>query len=251
MSKPVLCVFAISHYCEKARWALDYLGIEYRLRHLAPGPHIKFARARGCRDGALPILLDGNLVLQGSGAIVDWAQLQGNREAVELPTADERVGGEIAQRLDDIIGVHLRRYYYSDALVTQPQTVKPMFANYLPWHQRLFLQLAWSRICQAMIHGMDLGAEQALESRSIVETELDWFDGLLADGRDYLLGGRFSRTDLCAASLLSPLALPPEHPSYGRLQVPPATAADLDAWNQRPALQWTREMYRRHRPRHQ
>jgi glutathione S-transferase len=31
MSEPVLYVFAISHYCEKTRWALDHFGIAYRL----------------------------------------------------------------------------------------------------------------------------------------------------------------------------------------------------------------------------
>jgi glutathione S-transferase len=37
MTPPQLYVFAISHYCEKARRALDYLGIEHEIKYLAPG----------------------------------------------------------------------------------------------------------------------------------------------------------------------------------------------------------------------
>jgi len=57
MTKPVLHVFAISHYCEKARWALDYLEIDYEFRHLPPGVHISIARKLSATQTALPDLL--------------------------------------------------------------------------------------------------------------------------------------------------------------------------------------------------
>lgn len=247
MITPVLYVFAISHYCEKARWALDFVGIDYRLRHLCPGPHARFARSLDLADTSLPILVDGALALQGSSRIIDWAQAQSTSATHNLTADDDQAGREIESRLDDVLGVHVRRYYYSDALLTQPETVRPMFARDLPWHQRLVLRLAWGKIVGLMIKGMDLGPEQRLESRQIIETELDWLDGLLADGRQYLLGDRFSRTDLCAASLLAPLALPPQHPGYQQLRVPAATASDLEIWKQRACVRWVREMYLRHR----
>jgi len=247
MITPVLYVFDISHYCEKARWALDYLGIDYRLRHLMPGAHIRLARKLGVAGTTLPILVDGELALQGSAHIIDWAQAQSASAAHNLASSDDQAGFAIEQRLDDVFGVHVRRYYYSDALLTQPATVKPMFAQHLRWPQQLLLHLAWNKIVGLMIRGMDLGAAQGRESRQIIEAELDWLDGQLADGRQYLVGERFSRTDLCAASLLSPLAMPPQHPAYHRLQLPPAVAADLAIWQQRPVLRWVDEMYRRHR----
>jgi glutathione S-transferase len=30
--------FQFSHYCEKARWALDYKGLAYAPKNLLPGP---------------------------------------------------------------------------------------------------------------------------------------------------------------------------------------------------------------------
>ena len=247
MSTPILYVFAISHYCEKARWALDYLGIVYRLHHLAPGPHIKFTRARGFSDCTLPILVGDDLRLQGSSRIIDWAIDNCPGTARSLATNDPQRSAEIEQRLDERFGVQVRRYYYSDVLIAHPETVRPMFSRDLPWPQKLVLRLAWSKICDAMIKGMDLGAAQRRESRQIVETELDWVDSLLADGGRFLVGEQLSRTDLSAAALLAPLALPPEHPTYPRLQVPASTAADLAEWQSRPSIKWTREIYRRYR----
>ena len=125
---PVLYHFAISHYCEKARWALDYFKIEYRAIPLAPGPHIKFCRNIGVGDTSLPILADGKQALQGSAQIIDWAGAKnvdtGIGQEAELNRPDCL---EIEQRLDAIFGIHVRRYFYSDALLNQPEKVRPMF----------------------------------------------------------------------------------------------------------------------------
>ena len=56
MPSPVLYVFAISHYCEKARWSLDHHGIAYRLTCLPPGGHRQTANKLGARHSSLPIL---------------------------------------------------------------------------------------------------------------------------------------------------------------------------------------------------
>src|SRR5208282_9506 len=37
---PVLWQFAISHYAEKARWALDHKHVPHIRRSLLPGPHL-------------------------------------------------------------------------------------------------------------------------------------------------------------------------------------------------------------------
>ena len=79
MTTPVLYVFAISHYCEKARWTLDYLGLDYTLRHLAPGAHRRLANKLGAPASTLPILVlgdeDGDKFIQGSSAIINWAEI--------------------------------------------------------------------------------------------------------------------------------------------------------------------------------
>ena len=244
-----LYVFAISHYCEKARWALDALDLPYTIRHLAPGPHVEATKQLGAAGSSLPVLVADGRVVQGSDAIFDWADEQtadaSRRLGVDAALAAE--GRALEQRLDDVLGVHVRRYYYSEALVDHPDTVRPIFARDLEPDERRSTEENWGIVRQLMMGAMDLGAEQRLESRRIVEGELDWLDGLLSDGRRYLLGERFSRLDITAASLLAPLALPEEHPTYGSLEVPPLARSDLAEWTVRPTLRWVREIYGRHR----
>jgi glutathione S-transferase len=266
MKTPVLYVFAISHYCEKARWTLDYLNIDYRLQHLSPISYMKVVRSLGVADTTLPVLTVGSLTLQGSSQIIDWAEThcesgskssqESGQESGQGPgglalaadtDADISRSREIEQRLDDLAGVHIRRYYYSEALLNQPQQIRRIFSRQLSWHQQLMLRLAWNKICQHMVRGLDLGAEQGRESRQIIETELNWLDQLLAGNRRFLVGERFSRADIAAASLLSPLVLPPQHPTYHNMQLPPGLAADAADWQERPSIRWIRDIYRDYR----
>jgi glutathione S-transferase len=249
LSLPVLYVFAISHYCEKARWALESLGLEYEIRHLPPGPHVQATKQLGAPGSSLPLLVSGDDVVHGSGAIIDWAESANADPSRSLiPNCKlEEEWRSLEHRLDAVAGVHLRRYYYSEAIVDHPESVRPIFTRDLAPSERQSVNENWGLVRQLMIGAMDLGPEQGQESRRVVEEELDWFDGLLADDRRFLLGDRFSRVDITAASLLAPLALPKEHPTYGILELPPRTRADLALWAERPTLEWVREIYRGYR----
>lgn len=246
---PVLYVFAISHYCEKARWALDSVGVEYELRHLPPGSHVQVAEDLGAASSSLPFLVAEGRVVHGSDAIMDWAASAAADSSKRLnPDSEfEEECRALETRLDDVTGVHVRRYYYSEALIDHPLTVLPIFTKDLAVLEGESLEENWGLVRQVMMGMMDLGPEQRQESRRIVEGELDWFDGLLNDGRRFLLGERFSRADMTAASLLAPLALPEEHPTYGMLSVPPLASADLALWSTRPTVVWVREIYSAHR----
>lgn len=249
MSRPVLHVFAISHYCEKARWALDRHGVDYDLRHLAPGGHIQVAKQIGAPGTSVPLLVTDDGLVHGSSAIIDWAESACTDPSKRLDPAPELADEcrAVEKRLDDVAGVHVRRSYYSEALVEYPETVLPIFTHDLAEAERESLESNWDLVRRLMIGAMDLGPEQGLESRRILAGELDWLDELLSDGRRHLVGDRLSRADITAASLLAPVARPAEHPSYGRLVIPPGVRAELESWGRRPIVGWVREMYRSHR----
>src|SRR6516165_7266581 len=63
--------FTFSHYCEKARWALDHKGIAYQPINLLPGSHLRTVR-RLTPDRGLPVLLDDATVIQDSSAIITY-----------------------------------------------------------------------------------------------------------------------------------------------------------------------------------
>ena len=245
--KPSLYIFAISHYCEKARWALDYLQIDYQLVHLAPGLHLSQTKKLGATASSLPILDTGKELIQGSANIIDWADkaTQNSRKLTPDSKRDECLA--IEKRLDDIAGVHTRRMFYSEALVEHSSTVRPIFTKDLPLLQRPLITAMWPVVRKKMIRAMDLGFEQGQESESIVDNELTWLDGVLTDGRRFLVADTFSRADITAASLFAPLASPANHPSYALLNIPPRVAATMQDWNERKATHWVRDIYRDYR----
>ena len=64
--------FAISHYCEKIRWALEYKGLNYETVNLLPGQHVKTIRKLTGQASSVPVLEHDGQVVQGSAAILDY-----------------------------------------------------------------------------------------------------------------------------------------------------------------------------------
>ena len=145
MNTPTLYVFSISHYCEKARWALDYRGIDYELRYLAPGEHIEVAKRLRVPRSSVPYLVNGDRVIQGSAEIINWAESLPSANGPRLtPDFDIEAAVEIETRADDVMGVHVRRYYYSEALVEHPDTVRPILTSGIPIFRKLLIRVAWT-----------------------------------------------------------------------------------------------------------
>lgn len=238
----------MSHFCEKARWALDHHGVEYEVSLIPPGLHAFRAKRLGTPGTSVPILVTGRDVIQGSSRIIDWAGSRANPGADSLdPDGSIEECNGIEKRLDDVMGVHIRRYYYSEALVEYPDDVRRVYLKDSSLFHKIFIYLSWGPVRKRMIELMDLGTEQGLESRDIIDGELSWLDDMLSDGREFLVGDRFSRADLTAASLISPLVLPPEHPVYSGLSLPPRMSREAAEWQDRPSIKYTRQIYKKYR----
>lgn len=244
---PTLYMFAISHFCEKARWALDYCGIDYRIAHLAPGAHGRWAKKQGLNKTSVPILHTGDDYIQGSTAIISWADEHSTNGNNLTPATHREDALAIESRCDEIIGVHVRRMFYSEALVEYPETVKPIFLKDLPALQRMTTSMIWPMIRKMMMQRMDLGAAQGKESQRILEGELDWLDSLYADGRRFLCGDAFTRADLTVSSLLARTAGVPEHPAAQFMSLPPRTNEIAKVWQERQTLARIRDNYREFR----
>jgi glutathione S-transferase len=247
---PRLATFATSHYCEKARWALQWHGIAFEEVTWPPGLHRVLAARAGAKASSLPLLIDGSEAVEGSGAIVDWAERNADDPGRSLtPSADFDAAAAIERRADEVIGPHVRRLAYAALLPRHADAVRRiMFPSAVGWH-RVAGNLTWPVAWRLIMTSYDIGPHAAAESRAALETELDWIDGLLADGRPYLAGDRFSRADLTVASLLAGFARPEEMPVYRDMAMPEALADDVRRWRERPAMRFVLAQYRDHRRR--
>ena len=243
-SKPKLITFGISHYCEKARWALDRHGIDYEEVGWPPGVHIMLSKRHGARATTLPIVLDGEQAIQDSSTIIDWADGHAESGTRSLTVPGCR---EIERRADDAIGVNVRRLFYAETLPSVPECVKPdLFRNASAQH-RMLGDVMWPITRRVMMRKYDITSSAAAESRAKLEDELDWLDGELADGRPYLVGDRFSRADICVASLLALFSGTEQIPYFHNFPTPKALIDILALWNERPVMKWVRKIYRTER----
>lgn len=242
--RPRLVTFGISHFCEKARWALDWHGITYEEVSWAPGVHLILAKRCGAKGTTLPILLADDMVIQGSGAIIDWVDQKAQDRTRKLTQAGALV---IEQRADSVIGIHVRRLLYAETLPKFPQLAKPALFRNVSRAHRLIGNMMWPVSRRAMMRWYDSTPEAAAESRLTLEAELDWLDNTLSDGRFYLAGDSFSRADLTVASLLGLFSRPQQMSTYHEMSVPDALVVDLERWRDRPAMRWVVAQYETHR----
>lgn len=240
MPRPILHTFSTSHFSEKAAWGLDWAGIDYELRPNIPFANFLISRRLKVPQTSVPILeRPGAPAIQGSAAILDWAQA----ETGNLPTGAE----DVEAYLDAELGKHVAIYFYSEAALKTPAIIPPLFLHGLSRKRALTFRATWPLIRRAMIAGLRLGPERRAKARDRILTALDWLDTRLSDGRPYAAGDTPGRGDITAASLLAPLVQPEGHPVYHHLTLPPDMAADCAEWSDRPSFHLTRRMYRDHR----
>lgn len=236
--RPLLLTLAPSHYCERARWALDLQAIVYDEERLAPGAHVARVERLGASATSLPLLLlgDGSLC-QGSDRILDWAGVPGGDP-------------EIERWLEQATAPLIRQCLYAGLLADPRSGIRDVLLRGTSPRQATMARLIWPLLRRIMASGMNAQPHRLPDLISQVDRELDWFDRVLAERGDHLVGQEFGRADLTAASLLAPLALPQVEPvkslSAG-IRWPRSLAPFLGRWSDRPTLKWVRHMYEAHR----
>ncbi|MGF1475514.1 MAG: glutathione S-transferase family protein [Geminicoccaceae bacterium] len=239
-----LYTFAASHFCEKARWALDLAGVTYRETVWAPGPHLLSTRLMAPKT-IVPIWRQGRTTVQGSDAILDWVEKHA-RPSWDKPQTDAEQNDikNLEGRAGEGIGPEVRRLFYACTLPNEPDQVIDRLTDDAIWLHRTGARMMWPKTKDLMAKAMRCSAKDLDDANSAVEAELDYFDGRLSDGRRYWLGDRLTRADIVLASLLSPLASPPEHPVYGGTPTLSSFRPIVEANRDRPSIKWTAKLYR-------
>jgi glutathione S-transferase len=243
---PVLWHLEISHYNEKARWALDYKGVAHVRRAVTPG--VQELTARRLRAGrTVPILEMKGGAIGDSTKILEEIERRWPEPPLYPTDGEERSRAlELEDYFDEQCGPDARRVLFNDNLA-EPETFLAMF--YGADRRRIGLLEALTPLfCQVVKRRFRIGPETVGESREKVRAA---FDKLEADvgPSGYLVGESFTVADLTAASILGLIVVPPEFPY---IKVPPdERTAEFrrfrDSLKDRPAFKWVEDMYARHR----
>jgi glutathione S-transferase len=205
-----LYTFAISHFAEKARWALDYKGIQYEEKRLVPGSHIPIIKRIAPRT-TVPVLVDGERVIQGSSAIIDHVDvLMAERPLTPRDASERERASELEPWLDRELGEPLRRVLYHYAL-DRPELVISLFTQGTPWWGKAFCRVAFPLLKNRIRTMYKINAENVALDKERVAKAFERIDALLASSA-FLAGDHFSRADITLAALTAPIWSPGEHP---------------------------------------
>jgi glutathione S-transferase len=242
-----LITIPISHYCEKARWALDWAGLPYREEPWLPVLN-RLATRRAGGGNTVPVLVCAEGTFADSSAILRYAS---DRSPAGRRLYPEGADAEIAEWCRDFdrgFGVAARLWTYAQLLPHRRLAIR-YAAHGLPAWQRVTLRLGYPALAGVLRRGLGLTPASVERATARVARTFDRVAAALADGRPYLFGDAFTAADLTFAALAAAVVMPFEYgvPLLQPISLPPAVAAAVDAWRAHPAGAFALRQFREHR----
>jgi glutathione S-transferase len=238
-----------SHYCEKARWALELAGVAYAEERHPPLLHLRAVRAAGGRHST-PVLRGHGVVLADSTDILEHLQRRHGGRWSPYPLDSQRrlEAAELEECFDTRLGPHTRRIAYFHLLQRRDLFLRSVLAGVGRGERALFRALG-PLPAFLMRRGMNITADGAARSLARVREVFAEVGERLAAGRPYLVAGAFTAADLSFAALAAPVILPRGYgsPLPSLDELPGELLALVEDLRATPAGEFALRMYRDHR----
>jgi glutathione S-transferase len=247
--RPVLWHINISHYSEKARWALDHKRVPHRRRAVTiPGLHIpaSLLLTRGASH-TFPVLEINGRAIGDSSEIIAVLEERYPEPALYPSDPEQRRRAlELEDFFDEELGSHLRLLAFHE-LGKDPERFKAVIARTTPGP---VAGLGSGAVTYARTYtGLRFGVrdtEAAEIARGKVVAALDRLEAEVGP-TGYLVGDSFSVADLSAAALFTPLVRPEQGPVPTDEPGPAGLESFRAPLQERPGYRWVEEIFRKHR----
>jgi glutathione S-transferase len=246
MTQRRLLTIPISHFCEKARWALERAGLPYREeRHVQGVNRIVSRRAGG--HGTLPVLVCEAGVLAESEAILRYADAHLPEARRLFPDRAPEVT-TLCRELDAGLGPDGRRLMYAHMLPRKDFMLEFNDVGVPRWEDRMMRTL-WPVVARWGARELEVRDDTLEQDRPRVLAAFDDVAARLQDGRPYLFGERFTAADLTFAALAAAVVVPPEYgtPLPQPEVLPEPVARDVARFREHPAGAFALRLFRDHR----
>lgn len=202
-----LITIPISHYCERARWSLDYCRVDYREDQYLQLLHRFATMPRGFTS--TPLLVTDEGAFSDSADIVSYAHDRAPDDR-QLYPADPAKMAEIRAFEADVahrFGIEGRRLVYWHFF----RWGRPALA-YNDGHtgavQRLVGRASYPILRNMITKLLNVTDATAARAEERIAPFVEDVAERLADGRPYLFGDEFTAADLTVAALAAPLTMP-------------------------------------------
>ena len=247
---PRMISIPVSPYCELARWALDWWGIPFVEECHAPVFHVLASRRYG-GGSVVPVLDTGETSLLDAREVVDYYEARSPNEQKLYPAGaeDHAEAKHLFNFFFDTLGVAVRAWAYAYMLPLRNVTLNA-WTDRVPWWERWCAQIFYPFLAAQVRRGLALKPNTIADQEATIDAALSKVESLLADGRRFLMGERFTAPDLALAALAAPILLPAEFggPLPSLNDLPPPMRATVQRWRARPLGQFILRLYKQNRP---
>jgi glutathione S-transferase len=243
-----LITIPMSHYCEKARWGLDWAGLEW-----TESAHLQVFHYRAVRqydaNGMVPVLVDGEEAVADSTNILLHLD-KALPEARKLYPDDLREEiQQLEEGFDEELGIETRRWVYYHWMPLPSRDVLKIAGQGIPGWQRLMAPFMFPMMRRFLAKHLSISDDNVQTGMALVHKHFDAVAKRLIDGRAFICGDQFTAADLSFACMAAPVLLPRE---YGiRLptpeEVPASARTDVDYFRAHPAGQYALKLFRENR----
>jgi glutathione S-transferase len=244
---PLLWHLKVSHYNEKARWALDYKRIPHRRQAAVPGQHDRIAEELWGGRTFPVLVLDGEAIGDSTRIIEELERRHPEPPLYPGDPDDRRRALELEDFFDEELGAYTRLLAIYHAL-PDGKLMLGMFVPDLTGARKLTARAMYPLIRRRVVRQFGIDDESIGQAWSKVRAAGERFRAELQPS-GYLVGSSFTVADLTAAALVAPVVAPEQYPYPQPQRGHPLFGPVREAIAQSGMLDWARDIYARHRGR--